>query len=224
MDPHSYRSATPKAEDVLNRSRESSHSNGSNHSTSADKQPRLFGWVKNALAGGSRSTSPTPPSVAAATTTAPPSTLRPDPSATPKPRIDNETVAASSSQFSPALPSRNLAAEFDRNESRASSFDIDDDGTYSTGHFSISDDGEEGESDDEELYVPFPAATSSAAASPIAPLPSAGMPGLVKPTARRSVSLSHGHAAELEAEVQRLTIKDEQNRQERQRQSQNGGE
>lgn len=78
-------------------------------------------------------------------------------------------------------------------------------GSSSVGQVSVTDDGEDDEGDsDDEVYVPYkPSSPPSpelgniniredGPAPALVPLPGTSVPGLVKPTARRSVSIHYG--------------------------------
>ncbi|CAO1634695.1 unnamed protein product [Parajaminaea phylloscopi] len=120
-----------------------------------------------------------------------------------------------------SLPSRNLDAEFfgQRRRSTASSL-----GTTSTGHFSVTEDEYNSDDEGEELYAPFePAEAMDSSRTPASDSSQEGEPratdglsseaagvsstGMVRPTARRSVSLDHGDKEGLDAEIARLSLR-----------------
>lgn len=179
----------------------SSNSGGGSGSGSGSGLPGsgLFGWVKSAFAVPNRNTSSSPRA----------STPRQsDMTMATTSRSSSGQIPAAARAKAP-LPSRNLESEFQERKSQRHQRD-----SYSSasgtsfGHESIDEEeaasDDDDDDDDEELYVPF--ASSDSVEPPQAPTAAAAPPGVVRPTARRTVSLDHGDKEGLDAEVARLNL------------------
>ncbi|PWN25985.1 WD40 repeat-like protein [Jaminaea rosea] len=164
----------------------------------------LFGWVKSAFSAPNRAGSSSPRS-------ATPKQLDTAPTTSATPAASGRTMSGLSGKSS--LPSRHLEAEFQRRGSNVSGSSIGD--GSSLGHGSIDEDetAVTDSDEDEELYIPFSSSdpvdiAANAAAKPAGndDAGASAPTGVVRPTARRTVSLDHGDKEELDAEVARLSL------------------
>lgn len=168
------------------------HSNNANtmsNAAGANNSGGLFGWVKTAFSAplvSNRSVGSSSPR-----------------SGTPK-QSDHRPLSRVGSKGRELLPSRNLEEEFaKRRESSASSSQDNS----SLDRYSITETEEGSDDEDEEIYAPFEPAQLDQNPQPAA-ISSQPQTSVVRPTARRSLSLDYGDKEELDAEVARLELQD----------------